>query len=159
MTQPVYIYGLLDPRDGRLRYVGRTATPTVRLSGHKSEWGGDGAKAEWMRGLLAADLEPKMIVFDEVPLDECRQAERDTISRYRKLGCDLLNIKAGGGAVSRKLKTRSVMVGGFVPPAVKEVIERIAEREDHTASFTLRRLLEESPRVKRELKNLQTANA
>jgi hypothetical protein len=52
-----------------------------------------------------------------------------------------------------------VMVGGFVPPAVKEVIERIAEREDHTASFTLRRLLEESPRVKRELKNLQTANA
>lgn len=44
------------------------------------------------------------------------------------------------------------MVGGAVPPTVKDFITRLAEKENRTVSQIVRQLLEESPRVKPALK-------
>jgi hypothetical protein len=51
------------------------------------------------------------------------------------------------------------LVGGFVPPPVKKIILDFADEKGVTVSYALRQLLEESPRVKRGLKELKTAEA
>lgn len=52
----------------------------------------------------------------------------------------------GRKALSEDLKLH--MVGGAVPAPVKTAIEEIAFAENRTVSHTVRRLLEESPRIK-----------
>lgn len=56
-------------------------------------------------------------------------------------------------------KPQLQIVAGFVPPAVKEVIEKIATDEDRSTSRIVRRLLEESPRIKAELRRRRQEQA
>lgn len=35
LTGPVAIYGLVDPYDGTVRYIGRARKPNMRMSGHR----------------------------------------------------------------------------------------------------------------------------
>jgi hypothetical protein len=59
----------------------------------------------------------------------------------------------------KRADERTELVGAFVPAAVRKVILQIADNEGVTVSYAARQLLEESPRVKRGLKTLQTAEA
>lgn len=45
-----------------------------------------------------------------------------------------------------------VTVGAFVPESVAVALKRIADKDERTVSYALRKLLEESPRVRKELK-------
>jgi hypothetical protein len=98
MDGEVIIYGLHDPRDGKLRYVGQTSVcPTSRLRKHIST-----AKrsqthcAYWIRQLLSNDLRPDMKIIEQVKMERRAERERYWIAYYRSLGCDLTNLTDGG---------------------------------------------------------------
>lgn len=54
---------------------------------------------------------------------------------------------------NKTTEKRLQLVAGFVLPEVKSLIQQIADREGRTASQVLRKLLDESPRVKIALRN------
>lgn len=76
-----YIYGLTDPRDGKIRYVGITINPVQRftnhLGGRSTVWdseklvypeypeGRGCLKARWLRDLYDRGLRPGMMKLDE----------------------------------------------------------------------------------------------
>jgi group I intron endonuclease len=95
--ETTFIYGLWDPRNGRLRYVGKSDNPKQRLIGHVSI-----AKKElnpcasWIRSLLKQDLRPLVTVLEEVPVSEWEATERHWIEKCRDLGIKLTNLLDGG---------------------------------------------------------------
>jgi hypothetical protein len=101
----VWIYGLYDPRNNVLRYVGQTPSPRNRWRQH---CGGNGGNAElnaWLLELKAAGLKPEMQLFGivigfsgNVLIDESMSngAESKTIGHcYRVRGGrdTLLNVR------------------------------------------------------------------
>ena len=64
---PVYVYALLDPRDGALRYVGRSSNPAKRVRNHLNPRQSGPRMTEWIQGLAAAGLMPDIAVLREVP--------------------------------------------------------------------------------------------
>lgn len=92
-----FVYALIDPLDGAVRYVGCTANPEARWRQHLQEAKkGQSAKQKWMRTLLDLGVEPEMRKLGNSfsSADEARSAERDWIARY---GSDLLNDLRRGG--------------------------------------------------------------
>lgn len=104
MTTKYLIYGLIDPRNGYLRYVGKSATGMVRTRHHglpcflKRDKGHKGA---WIRQLQKEGLTYEVLVIEEfdseAPLAE---AEMWNIAYFKSLGCDLVNLTAGGEGAS-----------------------------------------------------------
>jgi hypothetical protein len=64
-----HVYHLVDPRDRAVRYVGKTGNPKSRLSAHIQEARErqNTAKKQWIAELLAAGLEPLLIIAASVP--------------------------------------------------------------------------------------------
>lgn len=94
------IYGLIDPRDGQLRYVGKTCSSAAkRLSEHlgHARRGRQRHVYNWLRQLLAASLKPEVEV-----LETCESAkvlsevEQFYIAYFRMVGCRLTNLTDGG---------------------------------------------------------------
>lgn len=81
------IYGLLDPRDHCLRYVGKThKRREIRLREHMENAvaGGSWPLHEWIRDLLRMGLQPVMFVLEKVPADGCwQEAEKRHIAFWR----------------------------------------------------------------------------
>lgn len=80
------IYGLLDPRDRILRYVGKThKRRELRLAEHieNAKLGGGRPLHVWMRELLSENIEPEIFVLRRVPPDESWEiAERSEIEKW-----------------------------------------------------------------------------
>lgn len=95
-----YIYCLLDPRFGRIRYVGKTVDPSHRLRAHI----GSAKRGEyrhhtsnWIRSLLDVGEEPKMEILERVPEGrDWRGLERLWIETLTQKGEYLTNSTAGG---------------------------------------------------------------
>lgn len=52
----------------------------------------------------------------------------------------------------KRAAERTEIVAGFVPPAVKQAIVSLADKDEVTVSYMVRQLLEGSPLVKKALK-------
>lgn len=99
-----YIYGLIDPRTGLIRYIGKcTRSPEERLGKHMHEARTSTSQChrlEWLRQLDWLDLMPLVTVLDELPssarLPEHNEAERWWIATARDYGYDLTNNTDGG---------------------------------------------------------------
>ncbi len=92
------IYGLCDPRDGIIRYIGQT-TDRRRLYGHVRDARThqyDTRNMRWIRTLLADGVEPRLIVLEETTKDRIDDQERMWIADFRSAGFDLTNIGPGG---------------------------------------------------------------
>jgi hypothetical protein len=96
----VRIYGLIDPRDGMMRYVGRTSAALhTRLSGHMSEIDANGKpkggygldKNNWLSELRKAGLTPSIRVLEEVAEHDSVDAERRWVQALFKAGVPLTN--------------------------------------------------------------------
>lgn len=86
------IYGLIDPRDGQLRYVGKSATGMGRPKSLHSAY-----CLAWERQLRARGLKPDIEVLEEHESAEALpEAERYFIAYFRFIGCRLTNLTAGG---------------------------------------------------------------
>lgn len=120
-----YIYALMDPRYGEVRYIGESADPWTRVflpyvekrpwQSHVAEAtsGVQSHKASWIRGLIADGFMPTVVVLDSGDWDneETGRREVETISFYKSMGAKLVN-KSGGGersthrAMTPELKAR-----------------------------------------------------
>lgn len=95
------IYGLIDPRTGLLRYIGKTSQSlTIRLKNHCT----DGHRkydhrANWIRSLAAAGFRPQIVEIETCAGDGC-QEEIYHIALARNDGVKLVNQSLGGEGVS-----------------------------------------------------------
>jgi transposase len=107
------IYGLYDPRDGQLRYVGKSCTGASRIGAHRRLYKKENThKANWLK-----QIDGK---FSWIVLAECSSKEDLTkeevrqIAYWRAQGCKLTNLTDGGDGSPGLVK----------PLAVKEKISR-----------------------------------
>ncbi len=94
----VFIYGLYDPRDGRLRYIGKTINLIMRKSGHLTD-SFNSHKRNWIRGVLEDGHRPEMRVLETIEDSndlDWQERERWWIETARRKGDDLTNIDLGG---------------------------------------------------------------
>jgi hypothetical protein len=106
MTEHI-IYGLIDPRDNELRYVGYTSDEKKRYKSHlsKSSLKENTHKNNWIKSLLALDLKPIMeVICDYETAEELPQREIQWIANMRILGNDLTNATDGGDGVMKGRK-------------------------------------------------------
>jgi len=92
------IYGLVDPRDGCLRYIGKSSSGLARPMEHRRpSKQGLGYKGRWIRDLYSMGLTFSVVVLQELP-DKgiLNQAEIHWIAYFRALGCKLTNLTDGG---------------------------------------------------------------
>jgi len=82
------IYGLIDPRNSCLRYVGKThKRREIRLAEHVEDAAEGGSRPvhEWIRDLLASGCKPEIFVLARVSANsDWASAEKLAIARWRE---------------------------------------------------------------------------
>jgi len=102
-----YIYGLVDPRDGRVRYVGKSDSPKERLLAHLRD-ASDSRKCEWLSELSKNSLRPILKILQAVEYGSHSDAERFWIIKFQKN--ELVNGNGGGsGMYNPTVRTRLLM--------------------------------------------------
>jgi hypothetical protein len=91
----VFIYSLIDPTTELVRYVGKTCDPTSRLRKHLTEKNKT-FKCQWIKGLKAKGLQPKMEILDECEASNWEEKERFYIRLFKAVGATLVNTLPGG---------------------------------------------------------------
>ena len=95
----IYIYGLADPRNGVIRYVGKTNNLQRRMWKHLSPSGKSKCRhcAAWLNTLKVDGIAPKVTTLEVLP-DEAdwSATEKKWIKHFRDAGHDLTNITDGG---------------------------------------------------------------
>jgi len=119
-----YIYGLRDPRDGKIKYVGQTRNPRARYAGHVGVPAGRGlnAKEQWIKDLRDLGTRPELVILECPDVGvETDKAERRWIHKAKSDG-PLFNIKAvfdyladDPGAPTRSVELRGEPVKLFKP--------------------------------------------
>ncbi len=90
------IYGLVDPRNSELRYVGKTSwTPEKRFFNHLSRHSRAHCK-NWIKNLKEYGLVPEMVEIETVGIGRWQEAERFWIAYFRSIGARLTNHTPGG---------------------------------------------------------------
>jgi len=88
------IYGLLDPRDNSLRYIGKThKRREFRLAEHIEDaaMGRSRLLHVWIRELIEQELLPEIFVLRRVPAcDSWEEAEREEIRKWGALPANRL---------------------------------------------------------------------
>ena len=93
------IYAPVDPRDGRIRYVGKAVDLKRRLQNHfcPAALAKDCHRTRWLRVLREEGMLPAVRVLEVVQVrDALDEAECRWIAALRAGGCDLTNTTAGG---------------------------------------------------------------
>ncbi len=136
----VYIYTLSDPRDGSIRYVGKTTNPKVRLNSHinKIETK-DRRKSQWVESLTKDGMRPIMNIVDEaISKGEAAQKEQFWVNKCLSEGCTLFNLHNpvcnGGLPNSRLGKGATVMRTFRLPPSSWKKLSAI---KDHFGASSL----------------------
>ncbi len=89
----VFIYGLADPRDNKIHYVGHTVDLNQRLGGHLNDKSHT-VKTEWIASLVESGLQPIVIELARVDYDERFEQEYKWIYMGRAMGWPLTNTLA-----------------------------------------------------------------
>lgn len=117
MRDTTFIYGLFDPRDCRLRYIGKADNPQKRLSKHitAAKKGQRTHKDDWVRLLLSEGLEPAIEVLEECSAESWQEVERLWIAKCREFELDLTNNTDGGegiidstGEIREKIRQKAI---------------------------------------------------
>jgi hypothetical protein len=114
------IYGIADPRDHLIRYVGQTCKPVrVRLREHMKSPVGATMKV-WLESLQQAGVDPEIVVMEWC--NNWHFCEKKWIARLRAVG-SLLNVTDGGvRGRHRSTANRIRCIGGPVKVFTKEEI-------------------------------------
>lgn len=95
------IYALLDPRDGKVRHVGRTRRRLAVRLGNHLHWARtlrtNSPRGVWLRELLSLGLRPWIVGLKEAEAVAADLVERDLIAAYP----DLLNVTYNRAPVER----------------------------------------------------------
>lgn len=96
-----YVYGLIDPRTRRIRYIGQSVDPDSRMRGHLSRSSNRAAQA-WINELKSLAMKPDLVILQEKTNDLYCKAEKRFIKFFRQKGSGLLNVRNGGDNQKRK---------------------------------------------------------
>ncbi len=95
-----YIYTLIDPRNGELRYIGKSDRPLQRLRDHINERSNT-HRSHWIQQLAALGLEPEIEIIDATPAGtDWQMVEIAYIAAARGDGIRLVNGTNGGDGVT-----------------------------------------------------------
>lgn len=95
VVEPMTTYGLVDPRTGCLRYVGKTSKLDQRLYWHIADSKRYSHRcAQWVKGLVKLGLLPILVVLED------GDQEVFWIASLRAAGASLLNVSDGGDCVT-----------------------------------------------------------
>lgn len=91
-----FIYALLDPDSGKIRYVGKSVDPHKRLKGHflnarccnPNE---NQKKCEWLTRLVEQGKEPLVLILEEASEVNWKEREFQWIKKLRRAGQPLFN--------------------------------------------------------------------
>lgn len=115
-----YIYGLMEPGTGTIRYVGKTYNMIRRLKGHmeSARSKSNTHRANWLRFLGRV---PDVCLLQVCRENEWQEAERFWIDTLRNTGHDLVNSTLGGDGINeagRPLpeKNRLALVRAWADP-------------------------------------------
>lgn len=109
-----YIYGLIDPRDNRLRYVGASKNLKRRYKEHLCSRNVTKLPVYvWIKELFDLKLRPAIRILEKVDSTNWKEKERLHIKKYRNKFTDLTNVSDGGNGayenipeyISKKLST------------------------------------------------------
>lgn len=103
------IYALVDPRNQRIRYIGKTSNAERRLYEHIAEGRRPSThRTRWINQLTRAGIEPILIELEEVTQENWQERERFWIQHYKQEGHSLTNGTDGGdGIVNPSVELRS----------------------------------------------------
>ena len=100
MSNTTFIYGLFDPRNYQLRYVGKADNVEKRLSQHikqvKHRQYKNRYVCNWIRQLLSEGLTPSIEILEECTQDSWKEKEIAWITDCKKFGLKLCNLTNGG---------------------------------------------------------------
>lgn len=125
MSHTNYIYGLRDPRDGKIKYVGQTRNLEARYSGHMAVPMDRGlsAKEQWIKDLRDVGTKPELVILERPAVGKATGRAEARWIRDAQADGPVFNIQA---------------VGGFVPPrparALREITSYTVTRRPKTAS-------------------------
>ncbi len=102
---PVHIYVLKDPRDGIVRYVGKTECALKKRLVHHLHSSKKPAdhKARWMAKLVRDGVTPIIESIEVCPFEIWQERECFWIKKYRDDGFDLTNTAEGGKGANGEL--------------------------------------------------------
>lgn len=108
----VFIYALVCPVTGRIRYIGMSGNPDNRIKKHLREARVQkNHRADWIRSLLAQGLKPELEILAQVPELDWQRWEIDYIAAFRSMGFDLVNGTDGGEGISNPSKEMRAKIG------------------------------------------------
>lgn len=96
VSNEVTIYGLFDPRDGLIRYVGKANNPYKRLKAHLRELRRRTPLYDWIGFLRKEGITPHIRILEIVSASTWQEAEKRQIAFYRATSTRLLNVADGG---------------------------------------------------------------
>jgi hypothetical protein len=99
MSETTFIYGLFDPRNCQLRYIGKSNNPERRLRQHITEARHSRKHRYllgWIKQLLSEGLEPAVEVLEECTQDIWQESEKAWIADCKEYGLRLVNGTDGG---------------------------------------------------------------
>lgn len=111
ITETTNIYVLRDPRNNKIRYVGKANDTSVRLRNHVKEarQGKTDHKANWLRQVLSEGFYPVLEVIEVCSVYEWQEREFYWIEEMKRRGCYLTNEKDGGYGCNPSAETREKM--------------------------------------------------
>lgn len=93
---PSGVYALVDPRDGRVMYVGRSVDIPKRFKQHVNcRWDRNRKKAAWIAELKKLGLSPDLEIIAKCNPMEAGEIEVRMIAIYRRMGQCELNLDGG----------------------------------------------------------------
>jgi len=94
-SRKVWIYGLIDPRDNEVKYIGKTFRLERRFKDHLNGKGNT-LKTAWIKKLKKSNLIPELFILDETNIKNCDSLEIYWISQMKTWGFSLKNMTNGG---------------------------------------------------------------
>lgn len=93
-----FIYVLICPLDGKIKYVGKSNNPEKRLKDHCLDFRCmDIHKAMWIRQLKGKGIKPELVIVDEVPVFDWKFWEEFYCYYFKSLGFKLFNTRSRNG--------------------------------------------------------------
>ncbi len=100
MTETTFVYCLIDPRNGEIRYVGKADDPEARLRDHLKDRR-DFHRVRWIKSLVDEGIKPVLILLEQCSKQIWQERERYWIAFLRENGADLVNTTDGGEGITR----------------------------------------------------------
>lgn len=132
-----YIYGLVDPRDGNIFYVGSSVNPSARLVAHMNQRWATKNVRNAICELVSVGLNPELRIIEKTTQENRRQREGYWIDRCRQEGNRLVNRKA----VWSTSKPAVVGIGSVVYKWQKDAIEKKAKETGKPRTELIRDML------------------